>query len=103
MSNTKDNKKNHLHQGGVLNTQKIRVLADDVWRSAVPVLSRARDGVVTTANNWSAWRVFIRQILTRPCAKCSGEGIVYWAVDGWHSEKCESCDGTGRKIMVSFF
>jgi hypothetical protein len=103
MPNTKRHPKNHYHDRGVLKIETIRVLVGSLWRLAVPVLSRARDGVVTTANSWATWRGFIRQILTRPCSNCSGEGIVYWAVDGWHADRCEKCDGTGRFVMVSFF
>lgn len=103
MPNTKTSNENQRHGGGVLKSETIIVVAGSFWRLVVPVFSRARDGVVTTASNWATWRSFIRQILTRPCSNCSGEGIVYWAVDEWHAGKCDKCNGTGRTLMVSFF
>lgn len=80
-----------------------RMLRITTWRSVLPAVSRARDGITTVASNWKAWRSFIRMILSRPCNNCSGEGVVYWAIDGWHSEQCQKCDGKGVRVMVNFF
>ena len=80
-----------------------RMLRITTWRFVLPAVSRARDGITTVASNWKAWRSFIKMILSRPCNKCSGEGVIYWAVDGWHSEQCTKCNGTGVRVMVNFF
>jgi DnaJ-class molecular chaperone len=56
----------------------------------------ARDGLSIEVANWQTWRRFIDRIFTRPCPRCSGEGIVFWAVDVWHAEKCHRCGGIGR-------
>jgi hypothetical protein len=103
MPNTRREIKNQYLQRGVSNIETVIVHVVSFWRFFVAVISRARDGVVTTASNWATWRLLIRQILTRPCSNCSGEGIVYWAVDEWHAEKCEKCGGSGRSLAATFF
>ena len=56
----------------------------------------ARDGSVTEVSDWKTWRRFIDRIFQRPCPRCSGEGIVFWAVDGWWGQRCDRCKGLGR-------
>lgn len=63
---------------------------------SVSVRVTMRDGLVTQAADWRSWRKFVGIIFSRPCPRCSGEGIVYWAVDGWWSEPCDRCNGDGR-------
>jgi DnaJ-class molecular chaperone len=62
-----------------------------------------RDGLVTEVANWQSWRKFIQRILLRPCPRCSGEGVVFWAVDGWHAEMCDRCNGDGRIVNWRLF
>lgn len=54
-----------------------------------------RDGIVTEVADWKTWRRFIDRIFTRPCPRCSGEGMVFWAIDEWRTEKCDRCKGMG--------
>jgi DnaJ-class molecular chaperone len=65
----------------------------------VSIRTRSRDGVVTIASSWAAWRGLIRSILTRPCPVCDGEGMVFWCVDTWHAEQCKKCKGNGTVII----
>lgn len=70
---------------------------------SVAIRVTARDGISVEVANWRTWRMFIDRIFTRPCKRCSGEGVVFWAVDTWHSEKCEKCNGRGVARDWSLF
>ena len=63
---------------------------------SVAIRVTARDGLVTEVSDWKTWRRFIDRIFQRPCPRCSGEGVVFWAVDGWWGQRCDRCKGLGR-------